>query len=130
MLTPTRALASSLLLASALLFALPASADVPGNPHCNADGLGCTDCSEDVGDPSTKTTYDACVSAAKAKGLVLACSDMTGTLASEYYCPKGVSVSSGSCSVGVGPGAAGGAALGLLAAVGLSALGRHRRSRR
>jgi len=125
-----RVLVFSWLLSSSLLLAAPAWADMPGNPSCSVEGLGCTTCTDDVSDPSVKASYDACVSTAKGKGLVLACSDMTGTEANDYYCPKGVSVSSGSCSVGMGQGAAGGVTLLVLGAVGLAALRRHRRSRR
>jgi hypothetical protein len=100
---------------------LPALADMPGGgPRCEME-TGCVYCSdqEDEGGAST----NACEEAALADGLIASCGDQGGT----YYCPEGVDANAGCSAAGTATqGAA--FALSCVAAIGLAAARRGRRS--
>jgi hypothetical protein len=90
-------------IATALTLSSPARADVADGPEPDPE---CEPVPECVGCPTgydeeSDAEYEACVAAAEAEGLVRACSepDRYGPGSTDYYCPPGVDIAAGGCSV-------------------------------
>jgi uncharacterized protein (TIGR03382 family) len=102
------------LLLLAALVSLPALADVgPRPPNC-APPSTCVSCTSPAGSPN-----EACVANATDAGLVVVdCSDRTGSVFTNYYCPPGTPVGRG-CNA---------APAGAMAVMGMLVLLRRRRA--